>query len=491
MERLAALAGGDDGNWRAASPTPATGRAAAEARARAAAVHDEVVALVGEGEALVAPEARSTRASARGRRSQGEWQAMTAPLAIDAALASRVRRRRRVRGRRRAVTPRRRRSASSGWRPGRSWHARGDAVRGGRRADARRRSGCPRAEGRARAAGRRRRLAGERPRPGCPRRSRSRCGRRWPPRSTRLRELRDADEWRRWANAGIQEELCKRSRSAEEVNDLAERRPPAARSAAAVEGRQRRAADEADALWHALQERRRRRSGALPTRTSPRRRGAGREPRQASIALCDQAEALAQSTDWVATAETLKKLQADWQTIGAGPRGTGRPSWRAASAPPATRSSRAARRISPQRKDEWSDEPEEEGRAVRAGEQLAESTDWTNTLTRSRSCRATGRRSVPCAATSRKRSGSGSAAPATSSSNATASATRSISARSLEEREEVCRALEAVRRRKRKRRRLPDEHGRRGRRAVGALAQAPGVPSQTLVPSLRPASTPR
>ena len=33
-------------------------------------------------------------------------------------------------------------------------------------------------------------------------------------------------------------------------------------------------------------------------------------------ALCVQAEALAESTDWNAAAATLKKLQAEWKTIG-------------------------------------------------------------------------------------------------------------------------------------------------------------------------------
>ena len=38
------------------------------------------------------------------------------------------------------------------------------------------------------------------------------------------------------------------------------------------------------------------------------------------IALCDKAEALADSTDWIATADALKVLQAEWKTIVPAPR---------------------------------------------------------------------------------------------------------------------------------------------------------------------------
>ena len=38
------------------------------------------------------------------------------------------------------------------------------------------------------------------------------------------------------------------------------------------------------------------------------------------IALCEQAEALSNSTDWIAIATTLKNLQSEWKTIGPAPR---------------------------------------------------------------------------------------------------------------------------------------------------------------------------
>ena len=41
---------------------------------------------------------------------------------------------------------------------------------------------------------------------------------------------------------------------------------------------------------------------------------------QRKLALCERAEALAESSDWIATADAIKALQAEWKTIGPGPR---------------------------------------------------------------------------------------------------------------------------------------------------------------------------
>jgi hypothetical protein len=49
----------------------------------------------------------------------------------------------------------------------------------------------------------------------------------------RVRELREIDEWQRWANAGVQEELCRRAESLREVADPAE----AARQLAELQAR--------------------------------------------------------------------------------------------------------------------------------------------------------------------------------------------------------------------------------------------------------------
>jgi hypothetical protein len=195
---------------------------------------------------------------------------------------------------------------------------------------------------------------------------------------TRLRELRETDEWRRWANAGIQEELCKRIEALREVTDLGEvsrqlrdlRRQWKAVSAAPK--------DEADALWQrfktAADEAQARADSHFATVAAEQAENLAKRQ-----ALCDQAEALAQSTDWIATAETLKKLQADWQTIGPAPKDQ---------APELMRRFRVAcdtfftRRKTDlaQRKEEWSTNQKKKEELCVRMEQLAESTDWVNTF---------------------------------------------------------------------------------------------------------------
>src|SRR5204862_5678780 len=45
------------------------------------------------------------------------------------------------------------------------------------------------------------------------------------------------------------------------------------------------------------------------------------------LALCERAEALAESTNWIQTADEIKKLQAEWKTIGAVTRGQEKAIW--------------------------------------------------------------------------------------------------------------------------------------------------------------------
>src|SRR5204862_8317930 len=45
------------------------------------------------------------------------------------------------------------------------------------------------------------------------------------------------------------------------------------------------------------------------------------------LALCEKAEALADSTQWIQTADEIKKLQAEWKTIGPVSRGQEKAIW--------------------------------------------------------------------------------------------------------------------------------------------------------------------
>jgi hypothetical protein len=131
----------------------------------------------------------------------------------------------------------------------------------------------------------------------------------------RVQDLREADEWERWANAGVQEALIKKLEGLREEADLG-----------VVAKQLRHVQDE----WHKV-------------RAVPREKGRELWQRYKTVegdirarcedyfqqvaveraenlrnkeVLCEQAESLADSSDWIRTAETIKGLQAQWKSIG-------------------------------------------------------------------------------------------------------------------------------------------------------------------------------
>ena len=93
------------------------------------------------------------------------------------------------------------------------------------------------------------------------------------------------------------------------------------------------------------------------------------------MALIERAEAIADSTDWVKTAEEFKKLQAEWQAIGAVPRQDSRTTWKRFRDACDRFFTRRNADLA-QRKEVWSANlARKEALCVRA-EELADSTDW-------------------------------------------------------------------------------------------------------------------
>jgi hypothetical protein len=154
----------------------------------------------------------------------------------------------------------------------------------------------------------------------------------------KLHELREMDEWKRFANAAVQEQLIARTEmlalkfgfntpEGVKPEDL----DKVARELHEIQERWRQAAEapraQAQALWH------RYRQAADPIQVKVREFFAHRaEERDANLqrklALLERAEALAQSTDWIKTADELRKLQAEWQQIGPVPRQDTRTTWK-------------------------------------------------------------------------------------------------------------------------------------------------------------------
>ncbi|CAN5848071.1 hypothetical protein BH18ACI5_BH18ACI5_03150 [soil metagenome] len=154
----------------------------------------------------------------------------------------------------------------------------------------------------------------------------------------KLHELREMDEWKRFANAAVQEEMIARAEAlrAKFPFDKPEELKPeqldvAAKELHEIQERWKLAADapraQAQALWH------RYRQAADPIQGKVReffalRAAERKENLDKKMALITRAEALADSTDWAKTAEELKKLQAEWQAVGAVPRQESRDTWK-------------------------------------------------------------------------------------------------------------------------------------------------------------------
>ncbi len=156
----------------------------------------------------------------------------------------------------------------------------------------------------------------------------------------RVRELRDFADWQRWANLGVQEELC---REMEALGATVAAPPDGSEGAVETDeaelarkfrdliDRWRQAADvpkdRGEDLW--------RRFKAAHDVVYPRceayletQRTARSRNLDSLEALADEAESLSESTDWIKTAQRLTTLQAEWKALGPVPRREQRALWK-------------------------------------------------------------------------------------------------------------------------------------------------------------------
>ncbi len=193
----------------------------------------------------------------------------------------------------------------------------------------------------------------------------------------KLQELRDADDWQRWANAGVQEQLC----ATMEALQLVEDPEQVARRIRELQERWRKVADvpraQADALW--------RRFRVAHDIVWPRceahfaaEAAVRAEHFAKKTALCEKAEALADSTNWVQTAEAIKGLQAEWKTIGAVPRGREKAIWERFQIACGRFFTRRHEDLA-QRKAVWAENLARKVALCEKAEALVQSTDWEQT----------------------------------------------------------------------------------------------------------------
>src|SRR5687767_1968710 len=190
----------------------------------------------------------------------------------------------------------------------------------------------------------------------------------------RVQELRDADEWQRWANLQVQEELCREMEAlkAEENLDAASRRMRE------LQGRWKQVAlaprAQSEAMWRRFKTAQDEVYGRTAAQFAAQNdeRATNLERKQA---LCDRAVALADSSDWVKTAAEIQGLQAEWKTIGPVSRGHEKAIWerfRGACDRFFTRRQDDLKR----RKDDWAANLARKEALCDKAEALADSTEW-------------------------------------------------------------------------------------------------------------------
>jgi hypothetical protein len=142
----------------------------------------------------------------------------------------------------------------------------------------------------------------------------------------RVRELRDFADWQRWANLGVRENLCARIEALADVPD----------DAAVASGYReivlewRRTADvpkDRDAPLLARFEKAHERvyprcQAYVESQAASRTRNLARR-----VALIEEAEQLASSTDWLKTAQRISELKEQWQAIGPVPHQQQKETW--------------------------------------------------------------------------------------------------------------------------------------------------------------------
>ena len=198
----------------------------------------------------------------------------------------------------------------------------------------------------------------------------------------RIKELRDAEEWKRWANVQVQEELCTKM---EALIPIADAEPEkAATEMRALQEKWKSVAaaprSQAETLWtrfKTAQDQVYEKCKDFFAQQAAERQ----ENLKKKEALVVSAEALADSSDWVRTADAIKQLQAEWKAIGPVTRGHEKAVWerfRTACDKFFTRRQDDLK----ERKHEWSDNLAKKEALIVEAEQLAQSTEWDRTAGR-------------------------------------------------------------------------------------------------------------
>jgi hypothetical protein len=190
----------------------------------------------------------------------------------------------------------------------------------------------------------------------------------------RMQELRDADDWQRWANLQVQEELTREMEALKSVDNPED----VARKMRELQNRWKQVAAapraQGEVLWRrfktAQEEAYARTEAYFAAQNQERANNLARKQE-----LCARVETLADSSDWVRTAQEIQKLQAQWKTIGPVTRGHEKAIWerfRTACDRFFTRRQEDLKK----RKDDWSANLARKEELCAKAEALADSSEW-------------------------------------------------------------------------------------------------------------------
>ncbi|HTU99497.1 MAG TPA: DUF349 domain-containing protein [Luteitalea sp.] len=210
-----------------------------------------------------------------------------------------------------------------------------------------------------------------------------------------VRDLRSADDWKRWANATVQQELCEKAEAlatvealpdvAKKLKDLRQDWKQASAGPRGAEG---------DALWQRFKVA----TDAAQVRVDAffaQRSVEDAAVLQEKAQLAEQAEALAESTDWLKTADALKALQQRWNTLGHAPRGEQGKALNARFRAACDTFFTRRKDDLAQRKDVWSANQSVKEDLIVQAEAIADTTDWQAGVERIKALQAEWKASGP------------------------------------------------------------------------------------------------
>jgi hypothetical protein len=190
----------------------------------------------------------------------------------------------------------------------------------------------------------------------------------------KVQELRNVADWQRWANVGIQEQLCEKMEALKAVEDPDE----IVRQVRDLQQQWKLAADvpraQGEILWKRFKAAHDEAWGKCEAHFAAQA-GVRAENLVKKTALAERAEALADSTNWIQTADEIKKLQAEWKTIGPVTRGQEKAIWERFRAACDRFFTRRHTDLA-ERKKVWSENLAKKEALIQRAEALAESTDW-------------------------------------------------------------------------------------------------------------------